>query len=343
MRISDLIDVAGLRELNYSLGDALGLATALTDEKGLLITASVDWDDQDHRDEQHVAVPVCIEGVRVATWQLKRPCANGRNITQSYGKYPGIYHDPSGRSRAACQVLEKAPGIKEESIALVSSIARMTAGCAYANLGLLQRVHQHAEAALDATGEAVAMQRLFDSSPVGLLELDREGSVSWANELAREILGIEQFESRGIAGPGAPWTVECIDGVPYSVAWIGVARHLLKGETVHDLACEMSRSRGRTLRLRVDAAPVLSANGRLNRVMCAISEGKGQRVNPGNNRSAGVNQQPVEPLTHAWLELDAARQSLKRGDVDVAGQLDIVACLLQETAYSIHEVQSRSG
>ncbi|MFW6103064.1 MAG: PAS domain-containing protein, partial [Chloroflexota bacterium] len=194
MRITDVIDVADLRELNHSLRDALGTAVALTDEKGLLITASLDWDGQEHTDGQHVVIPVCIEGVRVATWELKRPCADGRNNTQSYGKHPDICHDSSGRSGTACELLDEAPAVQEGPVALVSSIARMTAGCAHANLGLLQRVHQHAEAALDATGEAVAMRRLVDSSPVGLLELNSEGFVSWANEPAREILGIEHFE-----------------------------------------------------------------------------------------------------------------------------------------------------
>ena len=343
MRITDLMDVAYLRELNSSLSDALGLAMALTDEEGRPITATADWYGEFNGYGEDAAVPVCIDGIPVATWHLKRSCANGRNETHSYGKNPDISRDSLGRAGSTCELLETPPALQEGAVALVSSVARMTIGYAYANLGLLHRVHQHAAAALDATGDAANMQRLVDVSPVGLLELNREGSVCWANERALEMLGMEEFESRGIAGPGAPWMIESIGGIPFSVAWIHIARQLVRGETVHDLGCEITRSRGRTLRLRVDAAPVRSANGSLNRVMCAISEANEHRANPGNNLSISVNRQCVEPLTHAWLELDAARQSLKRGDADIAGRLDIVACLLQETVCTMHEAQCRGG
>lgn len=339
MRITDLIDVSILRELNCSLVAALGMAMALTDSDGRTITASAGWsDDEDGCPGECETVPVRVGGRDIATWHLKPPCCGVRDVRTHEGTLSGE-HVAGAHVRTACSLLERPQTVEHSSLMLVTLVARMMTGYASANLALLERVREHAAAALDAMSSSIAMQRVIDSCPVGLVELDRNGGVVWSNRRAHAVLDMGEFETRGIAGPAAPWTVDSINGVPYERAWVGIARRLVRGETVTGLLCRLSRLRGRTMTVRIDVSPRLSGDGRISRLLCAVcddTESQSRRVPDVD----GQLDKAIEPLTHAWLEIDAVRQSLSGDDMEAAGRLDIAAALLRETVANVLAVSS---
>jgi PAS domain-containing protein len=327
MRITDLIDISTLRELNCTLSDALGMDMLLVDADGVVTASASCAMPPDLSGDDVAVVPVCVDGKEIAAWHLREGNCRRREA-DSIGAY-NVRHVGSSGSGAVCQLVRRSPVVPDGAVALVSHLARTIAEYASVNLALLERVKAHSVAAMEATAAGVRMQRLVDSSPVGLVELDRSGAVLWANRRAQDMLGAA-IDVRIPAGQSKRWAVESIDGVPYAASWTGLARRLCRGEMVSDLHCVLTGRPGERLDLRVDVSPRHSEEGRISRIMCAVCEQQStprRRTDPVTRLSRDV----LAPLTQAWLELDAGRQSIRHGNADISGQLEIVAGLIRET------------
>jgi len=342
MHITDLVDVSTLRELNCSLSQALGLEMALTDVDGAPITASERFEvESASADDDIAVVPVYVDGREVAQWHL-RDGESGRPEEDVLGRYLMHSQSVGGGPGTACGVIQGSSVGHQRAVALVALVARLITGYASANFGLLERVREHTLAAIEATGTAVALQRMVDRAPVGLVEMDRGGAVLWANRQALALLGIDEYGTQSLAGPSAPWRVESIGDVPYRQSWARVTRRLVRGQTLHDLHCVLSGPGGRRLTVMVDVSPRLSEGGRLARVDCAMREAPGVSRARDLDGGSGVGA-ALEPLTYAWLELDACRQSPDRNAADVSGRLDILAALLREAVAALAPVPHGDG
>jgi PAS domain S-box-containing protein len=107
--------------------------------------------------------------------------------------------------------------------------------------------------------------RVLETSPVGILVVDDDGEVRRTNDRAREILGITADE-RGEYTPGDRPTYD-ENGEPVSVDDHPFATVLETGEPVYDRVLQMERPDGERRWLRVNAAPILTPEGEVDRVV----------------------------------------------------------------------------
>ena len=112
--------------------------------------------------------------------------------------------------------------------------------------------------------------RVLETSPVGILVVDDDGEVRRTNDRAREILGITADE-RGEYTPGDRPTYD-ENGEPVSVDNHPFATVLETGEPVYDRVLQMERPDGERRWLRVNAAPILTPEGEVDRVVTASED-----------------------------------------------------------------------
>lgn len=227
-------------------------------------------------------------------------------------------------------------------------------------LSLLSHLRHNATLFLDSVLSKAAGARVCENAPVGLVEVDRAGRILWSNPRACTILGLEDnapacSDGRDDMGVAASMRDACA-----SESYVGILRKLARGELVNDVHCSLCRPDGKKLQIAIDAAPQLSEEGRVERIVYALHEtnGRGDAAagmeDPSGELSAALRgadhehaPEPIitaseleqgvgQPLAAAWLELDACRADLGNTDHPaVRGRLELMASLLREATLNV--------
>ncbi|WP_276279086.1 PAS domain-containing protein [Halorussus caseinilyticus] len=115
------------------------------------------------------------------------------------------------------------------------------------------------ERARDLTDE------ILESSPVGVVVIDADGTVTRTNERAREILGVSESERETYSASDRPTYDE--RGRPVPVEEHPFARALETGEPVYDRVLQVEHPGGERRWLSVNAEPILTGDGEIDRVV----------------------------------------------------------------------------
>jgi len=244
--------------------------------------------------------------------------------------------------------------------AYVSPLPRPVGEDTTAKPNLLSRFRRNTTLRLESTLSEMAMWRVRDNAPVGLVEVDRAGRILWSNPRARTILGLEDGAPVYGDGRDDKGMVVSIQDTCATESYVGILRKLARGELVNDVHCSLRRPDGRKLKIAIDAASQLSEEGRVDRIVYAMHETKGrgdagadmdessgglsaalrgvehkrapESVMTARELEEGVGQ----PLTAAWLELDACRAALGNTDHPaMLGRLELIVSLLREAVFNL--------
>jgi PAS domain-containing protein len=113
------------------------------------------------------------------------------------------------------------------------------------------------------------MIRIVESTPAGTMVLDAEGAIAFANQAARELLDLEDFEAP-IKGAGPAWTIKMDlnrTGVLTEVRDWSV---LVVPEPLTDVNVIVEWPNGWRRRLQLSSAPTWSPDGRLDGVVASF-------------------------------------------------------------------------
>ena len=116
------------------------------------------------------------------------------------------------------------------------------------------------------------LDKLIETSPVGIIVFDTEGAFVFANEQAESILGLsrEDLESRHSDDPA--WVATDLDGEPLPPEEQPFARVMQTGGPVLGTRLGVARPDGERRFLAVNAAPMLDERGRVRRVIAAFHD-----------------------------------------------------------------------
>ncbi len=393
MHISEVIDAATVEQLNSSLDKAFGMQVVLLDTNGASI---IDYPRNWHLDRENVPVAATVGRHRTADDPevVKVACASARSAPSDCGidcfSHSGVpihvgeqqigswylrrCSSDNGNGKGSgsklytqdTEIAEEESAAHDSAFAIVSATMRLVTDMASKNVRSEEQVREHAALALNAGRQHIALERIIDSAPVGLVEVDRKGHIIWSNQQAQRLMGFYLGEAFLSGTPAARYTIDGIYEDGSGGRYFSVARRLLKGEAVTDIRCVLRRSDGTSLGLRIEAAPSLSPKGRLERVTYSLHEDFPRRSEPGASEpsaderlsfpgdmadqsiakrveiAADFERSVMSPLQSAWIELDSLRwdESIA-GEPMVAGRLNSVACLLHEAAGNAATVSSR--
>jgi PAS domain S-box-containing protein len=130
--------------------------------------------------------------------------------------------------------------------------------------------HSHAEEALRASEERY--RELFAAMPVGVLLLDRAGTILLSNLVAQQMLGRTAAHLQGLSLFDDSLGVVREDGTPFPVAERPLRRALQSGEATHDVVLGMSRPGGERVWLLETAHLLRDAAGAVRQVILAFMD-----------------------------------------------------------------------
>ncbi|MBN2225968.1 MAG: PAS domain-containing protein [candidate division Zixibacteria bacterium] len=124
----------------------------------------------------------------------------------------------------------------------------------------------------DTLRDQTVFNRIMETSPVGIVVLDRDGVILTANERAEEILGLSRSEIAGRQYDDFQWVITDFDGnlfpserLPFSVA-------KNTGKPVYDVRHAIMRPDGKRVLLSINAAPLTDNAGRVDGMVMSVED-----------------------------------------------------------------------
>jgi PAS domain S-box-containing protein len=115
------------------------------------------------------------------------------------------------------------------------------------------------------------LDRLFETSPIGIVVLDTDGNVERANSRAETTLGLTESEMTGRAYDASEWEIVDEAGDPIDGEELPFARALATGEPVIGFEHAVRTPDGEQRWLSINAAPV-TVDGGIQRVVTTVED-----------------------------------------------------------------------
>jgi PAS domain S-box-containing protein len=116
------------------------------------------------------------------------------------------------------------------------------------------------------------LNRVMETSPVGISVVDRTGEISFANSRAAEILGVTEKEIGGLLYDDPGWRITDYDGNPWPDEALPFRRVMATGQPVYDVRHAIEGPTGRRILLSINAAPLFDQVGRVDSVISVIED-----------------------------------------------------------------------
>lgn len=134
-----------------------------------------------------------------------------------------------------------------------------TVCCALA--ALWAKVVERRDALVSLRQERDFLSRIMETSPAGILRLDREGRIVFANARAEAILGRTREELLSLGYDSPDLGIANRDGQPLAAKERLFADMMARGRPVADVRVSVERPDGRRVELRISGAPLRDADG----------------------------------------------------------------------------------
>ncbi len=115
------------------------------------------------------------------------------------------------------------------------------------------------------------LSRLMETSVSGIIVMDENGVITFANHEAEKVLGIAASSIEGELFDAPEWHITAADGGPMAVEQLPFNLVRTTGQAVRDLRHAIVWPDGRRRILSVNAAPLLTA-GAATRVVCSVAD-----------------------------------------------------------------------
>jgi len=116
------------------------------------------------------------------------------------------------------------------------------------------------------------VSRITDTSPAGIMLVNREGKIVFANACAERILGMTREQIIGRYYSASEWSISDYDGCPLSDEALPFTHVMATGAPVYDVRRAIVRPDGTRVLLRINAAPLLDETGRADGMVAAIDD-----------------------------------------------------------------------
>lgn len=124
----------------------------------------------------------------------------------------------------------------------------------YASLEEEVAERKYAEESLRRERDLVS--RILETSPVGIMRVNRDGEIVFANVRAQEVLGITRTEEALHLYTAPAWPMANFDGRPYQNRSFPFAQVIAAGKTVRDIRCVIEHPGGRKVYLSINGSPL---------------------------------------------------------------------------------------
>jgi len=141
-------------------------------------------------------------------------------------------------------------------------------------------------------------RQIVETSPVGIMIADRDGAITFVNEHAERILGMDPESIESVSASVSELDVVGTDGEALPEDEMPFTRVLETGETVYEVEIGLRRPDGERVWVLMNAAPMLDADGEIADVVFAFQDVTERR------QLAGELREVYGRVTDAFYALD---------------------------------------
>jgi PAS domain S-box-containing protein len=116
------------------------------------------------------------------------------------------------------------------------------------------------------------VDRLLETSPVGITVVDRSGRIAFANAAAERILGLNRSAMAARRYDAPEWQITAPDGGPFPAEELPFLKVMRTGEAVADVRHAVVHPDGRRAVLSINAAPLMDASGEVAGMVAALTD-----------------------------------------------------------------------
>jgi PAS domain S-box-containing protein len=116
------------------------------------------------------------------------------------------------------------------------------------------------------------LQRVMETSPVGIVLVDRDGRISFSNSYARKLFGLSEKELSERRFDDSRWSIADIEGKPIPPEKLPFRRVMEEGRSVHGAHFVVEAGDGARKHIQVNASPILDPEGRPDGMVAAIED-----------------------------------------------------------------------
>jgi PAS domain S-box-containing protein len=116
------------------------------------------------------------------------------------------------------------------------------------------------------------MTSIMETSPAGIVVVDRQWQVTFANARAGEVLGLSAPELASRTFGFDEWSVADADGRPLSPGDLSLRKVFETGKAVHGAEYQITRHGGQRILVSVNAAPLADDAGKVVRVVATVGD-----------------------------------------------------------------------
>ena len=125
----------------------------------------------------------------------------------------------------------------------------------------------------DGTGhDNDLLRKILETSVSAITVLDTDGTIVYANETAKEILGLEPSQIAGKTFDDPQWSITTFDGQPFPEDELPFRRVLSTKKPVYKVQHAIQWPDGSRRFLSINGAPLFSPDGALKQLVFSISD-----------------------------------------------------------------------
>jgi len=159
-------------------------------------------------------------------------------------------------------------GLAAAALALAAWMA-VAAGWRGRNAKLLRRA---LKAEKDRADVAERLVRVVETAPDGIVMLDGEGRITFANRTAEKVLGLSRDGITARIYNDPAWKIAAIDGGPFSPDELPFARVMATGRSVTGVEHAIEHPDGRRVLLSINAGPLIGEGGSVAGVVASVAD-----------------------------------------------------------------------
>jgi len=116
------------------------------------------------------------------------------------------------------------------------------------------------------------VSRIMETSPAGIVRVDRSGNITFANSGAERMLGLTKGEIARRMYNAPQWRITDYVGNPFPGGELPFARVMRMGKPVYDIRYAIAAPDGTRTLLRINAAPLLDESGAVDGLVATIED-----------------------------------------------------------------------
>jgi PAS domain S-box-containing protein len=120
------------------------------------------------------------------------------------------------------------------------------------------------------------LNRILETSPAGILMLNKQGNISYANPRAEEILGLTREDLFNLPFGGPSWSITDQDGNAVASGDMPFQKVMRSGQPLYDSRFTMRPPGRAKVHLSLNAAPLFDAAGKPDAVVFALEDVTGE-------------------------------------------------------------------